>query len=149
MMEAGWSAWQVASQLGRTDCVVMNFWDQWIREMSFTRMPGSGCPRQTSRRKDRHIAINARVQPNASSATIQAHSDESRFSLSSDYNRVRVWRLRAERINLAFALHRHTTPTAGMMVWGAIAYNPWSPLVFIRGTMTTQRYVHDIPQPHV
>ncbi|GFV58276.1 transposable element Tcb1 transposase [Trichonephila clavipes] len=35
------------------------------------------------------------------------------------------------------------------MVWGVIAYNTWSPLVLIRGTMTAQWYVHDILQPHV
>ncbi|GFT33273.1 transposable element Tcb2 transposase [Trichonephila clavipes] len=35
------------------------------------------------------------------------------------------------------------------MVWGAIAYNTRSPLVLIRGTMTAQRYVHDILQLHV
>ncbi|GFV10096.1 transposable element Tcb2 transposase [Trichonephila clavipes] len=35
------------------------------------------------------------------------------------------------------------------MVWGAIAYNIRSPLVLIRSTMTAQRYVHDILQPHV
>ncbi|GFT20606.1 transposable element Tcb1 transposase [Trichonephila clavipes] len=35
------------------------------------------------------------------------------------------------------------------MVWNAIAYNTRSPLVLIRGTMTAQRYVHDILQPHV
>ncbi|GFT15943.1 transposable element Tcb1 transposase [Trichonephila clavipes] len=35
------------------------------------------------------------------------------------------------------------------MVWGAIAYNTRSPLVLIHGTMTGQRYVHDILQPHV
>ncbi|GFX29055.1 transposable element Tcb2 transposase [Trichonephila clavipes] len=40
--------------------------------MSFTRRPGSGRPRQTSRREDRHIVRNARVQPTASLATIQA-----------------------------------------------------------------------------
>ncbi|GFW10990.1 transposable element Tcb2 transposase [Trichonephila clavipes] len=63
---------RVARQLGRFDCVVRRCWDQWIREMSFTRRPGSGCPRQTSRREDRYIVINARVQPTASSAAIQA-----------------------------------------------------------------------------
>ncbi|GFT12690.1 HTH_Tnp_Tc3_2 domain-containing protein [Trichonephila clavipes] len=47
-------------------------WDQGIQEMSFTRRPGSGRPRQTSRREDRHIVRNARVQPTASSAAIQA-----------------------------------------------------------------------------
>ncbi|GFV58064.1 transposable element Tcb2 transposase [Trichonephila clavipes] len=47
-MEAGWSARRVARQLGHSDCVVRRCWDQWIREMSFTRRPDSGCPRQTS-----------------------------------------------------------------------------------------------------
>ncbi|GFW29923.1 uncharacterized protein TNCV_4999631 [Trichonephila clavipes] len=74
---------------------------------------------------------------------------ESRLHFSSDDNRVRVWRSRGERLNPAFALQRHTTPTAGVMVWGAIAYHTRSPLVLIRGTMTTQRYVHDILQLHV
>ncbi|GFX70843.1 transposable element Tcb2 transposase [Trichonephila clavipes] len=40
--------------------------------MPFTRRPGSGHPRQTSRREDRHIVRNARVQPTASLAVIQA-----------------------------------------------------------------------------
>ncbi|GFX60924.1 transposable element Tcb2 transposase [Trichonephila clavipes] len=35
------------------------------------------------------------------------------------------------------------------MVLGDIAYNTPPPLVFISGTMTAQRYVHDILQPHV
>ncbi|GFV28146.1 transposable element Tcb1 transposase [Trichonephila clavipes] len=61
-------------------------------------------------------------------------SDKSRFNLSSDVNRIRVWRPRGERLNLAFTLQRHTAPTAGVMVWSAIAYNTWSPLVLIRGT---------------
>ncbi|GFX58267.1 transposable element Tcb2 transposase [Trichonephila clavipes] len=39
--------------------------------MSFTRKPGSRCPRQTSRREDRHIVRNARVQTTTSSAAIQ------------------------------------------------------------------------------
>ncbi|GFY13320.1 transposable element Tcb2 transposase [Trichonephila clavipes] len=69
-------------------------------------------------------------------------SDESRF------NRVCVWKTRGERLNPVFALQQHTAPTAGMMVWNAIAYNTRLPLVLIRGTMTAQRYVHDILQPH-
>ncbi|GFU08402.1 transposable element Tcb2 transposase [Trichonephila clavipes] len=58
-----------------------------------------------------------------------SHSDESRFNLSYDDNRVRVWRPHNERLNPAFALQQHTAPTAGVM--------------------TAQRYVHDILQPHV
>ncbi|PRD28304.1 UNVERIFIED_CONTAM: Transposable element Tcb2 transposase [Trichonephila clavipes] len=71
MMNARWSARPVARQLGRSDCVVMRR-GQWIREISFTRTPGSGQPRQTSCREDSPIVRNARVQPTASSAAIQA-----------------------------------------------------------------------------
>ncbi|GFY01750.1 uncharacterized protein TNCV_1467421 [Trichonephila clavipes] len=39
--------------------------------MSLTRIPGSGCPRRTSRREDRHIVRNARLQTTASSAATQ------------------------------------------------------------------------------
>ncbi|GFS98714.1 transposable element Tcb2 transposase [Trichonephila clavipes] len=40
--------------------------------MPFTRRPGLGCFRQTSRREHRHIVRNARLQPTASSAATQA-----------------------------------------------------------------------------
>ncbi|GFW31012.1 transposable element Tcb2 transposase [Trichonephila clavipes] len=76
-------------------------------------------------------------------------SDEYRFKLSNDDNRVRVWRRLGKRLNPAFALQRHTTPTAAVMVWGEIACNIRSPLVLIRGTMTAQWYVHDILHPDV
>ncbi|GFX90194.1 transposable element Tcb2 transposase [Trichonephila clavipes] len=78
-----------------------------------------------------------------------ATSEESRFNLSSDDNSVRVWRPLGERLNPAFALQRNTTPTAGVMVWSAIAYNTQLPLVLIHGTMTAQWYVHDILHPYV
>ncbi|GFW09646.1 transposable element Tcb2 transposase [Trichonephila clavipes] len=71
MMDAGCSAKRVAHQLGRSDCVVRRCWDQWIREMSFTRRPGSRRPRQTSRLEDRHLVRNTHVQPIALSAAIQ------------------------------------------------------------------------------
>ncbi|GFS77037.1 transposable element Tcb2 transposase [Trichonephila clavipes] len=120
--------------------------------MSVIRRPGSRRPRQTSRRENRHIIRNARVQPTASSAAIQAQSgaanketglqrNGTRSSLArnpdsvcSDDNRVREWRFRSERLNPTFTLQRHTAPTAGVMVWGAIAYNTRSPIVLIRGT---------------
>ncbi|GFX84936.1 transposable element Tcb2 transposase [Trichonephila clavipes] len=76
-------------------------------------------------------------------------SNESIFNLSSDNNRVRVWRPHGEHLNPAFALQCHTAPAAGVMVRGSIAYNTRSSLVLIRGTMTAHRYVHDILQPYV
>ncbi|GFU60623.1 DDE_3 domain-containing protein [Trichonephila clavipes] len=44
---------------------------------------------------------------------------------------------------------RHTTRTAGVMVWGAIAYDSWSTLIVMRGTLMGQRSVDDILRPHV
>ncbi|GFX68370.1 transposable element Tcb1 transposase [Trichonephila clavipes] len=60
--------------------------------------------------------------------------DESRFNLSNDDNRVRVWRSRrGERLNPAFSLQQHTAPTAGVMVWGAITYNTRLPASHSKG----------------
>ncbi|GFX30729.1 DUF4817 domain-containing protein [Trichonephila clavipes] len=176
MMEAGWLARQIARQLGHSDCVVRRCWDQLIREMSFTRRPGLGRFRQNSRRELNTYSNcfigrkpgtgSSFTGASVSSRTIQrrlaegdlgsrcplrviAFNDESKFNLGSDGNRVHVWRPRGERLNPAFALQRHTAPTAGVMIWGAIAYNTRSTLVLIRDTMTAQWYVHDILQPHV
>ncbi|UYV68990.1 CLCN3 [Cordylochernes scorpioides] len=74
-------------------------------------------------------------------------SDESRFCLSSDSRRVRVWRRRGERSNLAAIVERPTVRQRGIMVWGAIAYDSRSPLLRIQGTMTAQRYVDDVLRP--
>ncbi|GFX14390.1 transposable element Tcb1 transposase [Trichonephila clavipes] len=68
-------------------------------------------------------------------------SDESKFNLGSDDNRVQVWRLCGEHLNNAFAVQQHTTPTTSMIVWGFIAYTTWSPLIFIHCTMTAQRTI--------
>ncbi|GFU52381.1 transposable element Tcb1 transposase [Trichonephila clavipes] len=127
--------------------------------MSFTRRPGSGRPRQTTRREycpiesrrplrvlplkptQRHLRLewcHARENWTAAEWNQIVFSDESRFNLSSDDNRIRVSRPRGERFNSVFALQRHTAPIAGVMVWGAIAYNTRSPLVLICCTMTAQ-----------
>ncbi|GFV71431.1 transposable element Tcb2 transposase [Trichonephila clavipes] len=77
-------------------------------------------------------------------------SDESRFVLGTDDNRVRVWRHPGERYNSPPTLSflRHTAPTASVMVWGFIAYDSRSTLIVMRGTLTGQRYVDDILRPH-
>ncbi|UYV80621.1 MBOAT7 [Cordylochernes scorpioides] len=74
-------------------------------------------------------------------------SDESRFCLSSDSRRVRVWRRRGERSNPAAIVERPTVRQRGIMVWGAIAYDSRSPLLRIQGTMTAHRYVDDVLRP--
>ncbi|GFW42351.1 transposable element Tcb1 transposase [Trichonephila clavipes] len=76
-------------------------------------------------------------------------SDESRFVSGTDDNRVRVWRRPGERYNSPHTVLRHTTRRAGVMVWGTIAYDSRSTLIVMRGTLTGQRYVDDIPRPYV
>ncbi|GFX78772.1 transposable element Tcb2 transposase [Trichonephila clavipes] len=76
-------------------------------------------------------------------------SDESRFVWGTDDNRVREWRRTGERYNSPHTALRHTAHTAGVMVWGAIAYNSRSTLIVMRGTLTGQRYVDDILRQHV
>ncbi|GFS84590.1 HTH_Tnp_Tc3_2 domain-containing protein [Trichonephila clavipes] len=64
-MGAVWSA--RSSQVRRC-------WDQWIQETSFTRPPGSGCPRQISHREDHHIIRHAHVEPTSSLAAVQTQA---------------------------------------------------------------------------
>ncbi|GFX18218.1 transposable element Tcb1 transposase [Trichonephila clavipes] len=150
MMEAGGSARRVARQLGRSDCVVGSHCDQCIREMHLaegdlkSRRALRVLPLTPTHRRLRLEWCRARGNWTAAECYYVVFSDESRFNLSSDDNRVRVWRPGGELLNPAVALQRHTSPTARLMVWGAIAYNTRSPLVLIRGTMTVQRYVDDI-----
>ncbi|GFX89445.1 transposable element Tcb1 transposase [Trichonephila clavipes] len=75
--------------------------------------------------------------------------DESGFVLGTDDNHVRVWRCPGERYNSPHTVLRYTARTAGVMVWGGIAYDSRSTLIVMRGTLTGQRYVDDILRPHV
>ncbi|GFS57697.1 transposable element Tcb1 transposase [Trichonephila clavipes] len=78
-----------------------------------------------------------------------AFSDESRFVLGTDNNRIRVWRRPGEQYNSPHTVISHTARTAGVMVWGAIAYDSRSTLIVMRETLKGQRYVDDILRPHV
>ncbi|GFX60560.1 transposable element Tcb1 transposase [Trichonephila clavipes] len=126
MTEAGGTARRVASQPGHSNCVGTSGYDR--------------C--SVLENQDQDALDRPAVEKTST-------SDESSFNLSSDDNSLRVWRPHGERLNPAFALQRHTAPTAGVRVWGVIAYNTRSRPVLIRGTMTAQRYFHGILQPHV
>ncbi|GFW80356.1 transposable element Tcb2 transposase [Trichonephila clavipes] len=54
-----------------------------------------------------------------------------------------------EQYNSPHTVLHHTARTAGVMVWGAIAYDSRSTLIVMRGTLTGQRYVDGILRPHV
>ncbi|GFV65615.1 transposable element tc3 transposase [Trichonephila clavipes] len=76
-------------------------------------------------------------------------SDESRFSLSADDHRTRVWRRTSQRSDPAFIVEQHTAISQGVTVWGAISWDTRSSLVVLQGTLTARRYVDDILTPIV
>ncbi|GFX90746.1 transposable element Tcb2 transposase [Trichonephila clavipes] len=72
-------------------------------------------------------------------------SDESRFVLGTDDNRVREW---STLVSGTISPHCSTSArTAGVMVWGHSLCDSWSTLIVMRGTLTDQRYVDDILRP--
>ncbi|GFX80473.1 HTH_Tnp_Tc3_2 domain-containing protein [Trichonephila clavipes] len=76
-------------------------------------------------------------------------SDESRFSLSADDHRTRVWRRSGQRSDPAFIVERHTAISQGVTVWGAISWDTRLSLVVLQGTLTARRYVDYILTPIV
>ncbi|UYV63320.1 hypothetical protein LAZ67_2003740, partial [Cordylochernes scorpioides] len=76
-------------------------------------------------------------------------TDESRFCLQHHDGRIRVWRHRGERMLKICAMHRHTGPAPGIMVWGGIGYHSRTPLVRIAGTLNSQRYISEVLEPVV
>ncbi|GFW45493.1 transposable element Tc1 transposase [Trichonephila clavipes] len=125
MKTSGWSTRRVAGQVDRSECAVRNCWEQWTREGTHAWKTGSGA---TGRPRGEKIE----------------GSDESRFVLGTDDNHVLVWRSPGERYNSPHTVLHHTARTAGVMVWGTIAYDSQSTLIVMRGTLTGQRYVDDI-----
>ncbi|GFS80898.1 transposable element Tcb1 transposase [Trichonephila clavipes] len=60
---------------------------------------------------------------------------------------IRVWRHLGERTLAGCIRHRHTGPSPGMMVWGAIGYTSRSPLVHMNGTLNSSRYIYSVFRP--
>ncbi|GFV49299.1 transposable element Tcb2 transposase [Trichonephila clavipes] len=114
-----------------------------------SKRPFRALPLTPEHRQLRLQWCQARSMSNVTDWQKVVFSDESRFVLGTDHNRVRVWRRPGERYNSLHTALRHTARTAGVMVWGAIAYDSWSTLIVMRGALTGQPYVDDILRPHV
>ncbi|GBL96936.1 hypothetical protein AVEN_182517-1 [Araneus ventricosus] len=76
-------------------------------------------------------------------------SDGNRFWLGASDVRVLVRRRPGERLQPTCLRPRHTGPTSGVMVWGAISYDSRSTLVVIPRTLTSNLYVSLVIQPVV
>ncbi|GFV16880.1 transposable element Tcb2 transposase [Trichonephila clavipes] len=163
LREAGWSNRRIGRHLGRSDMVVARCWQQWITEVP---------SRETIRRRLTEVGLRSRrplrrlpltphhrqcrldfCRPRATWSVTDwrrvVFSDESRFSLSADDHRTRVWRRSGQRSDPAFIVERHTAISQGVTVWGAISWDTRSSLVVLQGTLTARRYVDDILTPIV
>ncbi|GFX13565.1 transposable element Tcb2 transposase [Trichonephila clavipes] len=77
-------------------------------------------------------------------------SDESRFSLSSDYRRQLIWRESGTAYRPENIQEKDRYPTCSIMVWAGIMINGRKRLhVVANGTMTGQRYIDEVLLPHV
>ncbi|GFU68508.1 transposable element Tcb1 transposase [Trichonephila clavipes] len=149
MMEAVWSAQRVARQhlhygpLGLSKPLQVT----WLKDSGITAPITCGANATHQRL---HLEwCHAQRDLTATEWNQVVFSEESGFNLSSDDNRVCVWRPRGEHLNSAFALQRHTAPPGGVTIWGAMNYYTLSSLILIKVTLTVQRYVHDILQLRV
>ncbi|GFV43479.1 HTH_Tnp_Tc3_2 domain-containing protein [Trichonephila clavipes] len=163
----------VSAATSVSDMVVARCWQQWITEGRVYRRRGHPVPsRETIRRRLTEIGLRSRrplrrlpltphhrqcrldfCRPRATWSVTDwrrvIFSDESRFSLSDDDHRTRVWRRTGQRSDPAFILERHTAISQGVTVWGAISWDTRSSLVVLQGTLTARRYVDDILTPIV
>ncbi|GFV71486.1 transposable element Tcb1 transposase [Trichonephila clavipes] len=121
LREAGWSNRRIGRHLGRSDMVVARCWQQWITEGRVYRRGGHPVPsRETIRRRLTEVGLRSRrplrrlpliphhrqcrldfCRPRATWTVTDwrrvIFSDESRFSLSADDHRTRVWRRTGQR----------------------------------------------------
>ncbi|GFV39232.1 transposable element Tcb1 transposase [Trichonephila clavipes] len=97
LREAGWSNRRIGRHLGRSDMVVARCWQQWITE-------GKSVPL----RRCRLDFCRPRATWSVTDWRRVIFSDESRFSLSADDHRTRVWRRTGQRSDAAFIVERHT-----------------------------------------
>ncbi|GFV77043.1 HTH_Tnp_Tc3_2 domain-containing protein [Trichonephila clavipes] len=151
LREAGWSNRRIGRHLGRSDMVVARCWQQWITEGRVYRRGGQDVP---GTQMIARIAVSTGFLPTSGKLGVTdwrrvIFSDESRFSLSADDHRTRVWRRTSQRSDPAFIVERHTAISQGVTVWGAISWDTRSSLVVLQGTLTARRYVDDILTPIV
>ncbi|GBN18814.1 hypothetical protein AVEN_167375-1 [Araneus ventricosus] len=71
LREGGFSFRDIAERLGRNVSTAHDCWQQWSREGTASRRPGSGRPRGTTKREDRHVRRMVVAHRTASAAEIR------------------------------------------------------------------------------
>ncbi|GFU57864.1 cubilin [Trichonephila clavipes] len=129
-LESGQTQRSVSDAVGVARSVVARLWNRFEETGNVRRRPGAGRPRATTSTDDRYIQLTARQNRTENATQLQREllwqQDEGCPAKQSQYRR------------------------AGWMVWGGISVGGRTDLHIIRnGTLTGQRYAHEILRPHV
>lgn len=74
-------------------------------------------------------------------------TDESRFHVSHNDGRVRVYRRRNERFADACVVQNNRFGGGSLMIWGGIQGNRKTDLVFVQGNLNAQGYINQVLRP--
>ncbi|GFV63818.1 transposable element Tc3 transposase [Trichonephila clavipes] len=172
-IEEGRKITDVAREFDIAHSVVSRLWKSFKTTGMCSRRHGGGRVRSTTPAEDRYIVLSAKrnrrtplsrsqisfllPQESRSPETLLPDdwacvlfSDESRFSLSSDYRRQLIWRESGTAYRPENIQEKDRYPTCSIMVWAGIMINGRTRLhVVANGTMTGQRYIDEVLLPHV
>ncbi|GFY18996.1 transposable element Tc1 transposase [Trichonephila clavipes] len=165
MKTAGWSTRRVAGQVDRSECAIRNVWEQWTREGTHVRKTGSGATRKTTRREDRRIVRQALVDPTVTRSmirtdvgvaivpqTISRHLAEANLKSKRPFHALPLTP-EHRQLRLQWCQARSMWNVTD---WQKVVFSNESR--FVLGTDDNrvrvwrrpgQRYVDDIPRPHV
>ncbi|GFX93009.1 transposable element Tcb2 transposase [Trichonephila clavipes] len=177
-LEEGRSVTSVAAEFGIAHIIVHNFGDnfklheqlsgssvgvvhkephpQMTRTLSYRPEETDGKQREKSLdTRQRRLDDRYRVLPWPEDCTVMVflHDtlyDESRFSLSSDYHRILIWREQGSRNHPPNYIEKDRYGGRGVLVWGGIILGSRTDLhIFDAGSVNGSRYCNEILLPYV
>ncbi|GFY05763.1 transposable element Tcb2 transposase [Trichonephila clavipes] len=173
-IEEGRKITDVAREFDIAHSVVSRLWKSFKTTGMCSRRHGGGRVRSTTPAEDRYIVLSAKRNRRTTAQQTRQHrtarlqwcrehhnwteqdwacvlfSDESRFSLSSDFRRQLTWRESGTAYRPEIIQEKDRYPTCSIMVWAGIMINGHTRLhVVANGTMTGQRYIDEVLLPHV
>lgn len=107
MKEAGFSLREIANRVGRNVSTVSRCWSRWSEEGAHERRQGSGRPRSTTDREERHLrtlVVRDRFSTSRALGNVWVEALGRRLSMASVYRRIRSFGLRSYRPFLTLPL---------------------------------------------